>query len=122
MLQIILILLIIYIIFLYKNNKFISKGGHYIDREIHDSTIFPEINKTLIDIHDVMHKLFQYGDIKEDNVSNVMKNEIKTRLKENDSYNKILNNTYITNETYLNIQKKIQQNKNIINDIINDIL
>ena len=43
-------------------------------------------------------------------------------LKENDSYNKILNNTYITNETYLNIQKKIQQNKNIINDIINDIL
>jgi hypothetical protein len=122
MLQIILILLIIYIIFLYKNNKIINKGGHYIDRKIRNYTIFPSINRTAISIHDFMHKIFQYGDIKEDKeVNNILKTEIKKRLKENQSYNKTLNNTYMTNKTALNIQNKIQRNKNIINDIINDI-
>ena len=123
------LILIIYTLFLYKHNKIkIYKvnrfqGGHFIDRKIRDTTIFPIINKAAIGLHDFMHRLFQYGEVKEEeNVNNVLKNEVKERLKANNLYNKVLNNSYITNKTRIAIRSKINKNKQIMRNIISDII
>ena len=121
------LILIIYTLFLYKHNKIKIykinefKGGHFIDRKIRDTTIFPIINKTAIELHDYMHWVFQYGEVKED-VNNVLKNEVKERLNANNLYNKVLNNSYITNKTRIAIRNKINKNKQIMKDIISDII
>ena len=127
-----LIILIIHIIFLYKNNQINFykinlfnkvKGGHYMDKKIRDYTIFPFINKIAIGIHDSMHWVFQYGDIKEDNeVKNTLKKEIEERKKKNDYYNKILNKSQVTNETRLYLSNKIKNNNNIIKNVLDDII
>ena len=121
------LILIIYTLFLYKHNKIKIykinefKGGHFIDRKIRDTTIFPIINKTAIELHDYMHWVFQYGEVKED-VNNVLKNEVKERLNANNLYNKVLNNSYITNKTRIAIRKKRKKNKQIMRNIISDII
>lgn len=136
MLEIIIIInfliLVIHIIILYKNNKINIfriedfkkvKGGHYIDRKIRNYTILPFINRMAISIHDGMHWLFRYGEIKENNeVKNTLTNEIKDRLKKNDYYNKILNNSYVTNETRVHLRNKISKNKSLIKNILSDII
>ena len=118
------LILIIYTLFLYKHNKINGfQGGHFIDRKIRDTTIFPIINEAAIGLHDFMHRLFQYGEVKEEeNVNNVLKNEVKERLNANNLYNKVLNNSYITNKTRVAIRSKINKNKQIMRNIISDII
>ena len=98
MIKIILIIFILLII--YQINKKDIKGGHYIDRKIRDYTIFPIINRGIIGIHDLMHWVFSYGEVKQDNnTDSILKKEVKERLKANRLYNKLLNTSYITNQT-----------------------
>ena len=118
-----IIFIIFILIIIYQINIRKIKGGHYIDRKIRDYTIFPIINRGLIGVHDLMHWIFDYGEVKQDNnTNNTLKNEVKNRLKANKLFNKILNNSFITNETRLAIKNRINKNKQIMKDIINDIL
>jgi len=116
-------LIIFILLIIYQINTKIIKGGHYIDRKIRDSTIFPIINRGFIGLHDIMHWIFSYGEVKEDiNVDNVLKKEVVKRLNTNKLYNKILNKSYITNETRVAIRNKINKNKQIMKNIISDII
>lgn len=121
MIKIILIILFLLII----NNLYLHKlkGGHFIDRKIKDHTILPIINTGLIGLHDLMHWIFSYGSVKQDEATNnVLKKEITSRLNANNFFNKVLNNSYTTNKTRLAIKNKISKNKQIIKDIISDII
>ena len=121
MIKIILIILFLLII----NNLYFHKlkGGHFIDRKIKDYTILPIINRGLIGLHDLMHYVFSYGSVKQDEATNnILKKEITSRLNANKFFNNILNNSYITNKTRLAITNKINKNKQIMKDIISDIL
>jgi len=113
----IIFLLIINYLLLHKNN---IKGGDFTDFRITNTSILPVFNSTLNQVHDFIHKIYDFGELKR-KIDPVEINKFKYNQERIKELTNVLNQTKIRNDIILStsLKKELNKFKKELNDDIN---
>lgn len=105
--SLILFLLIINYLLFYKINQ---EGGDHVDTKISNTTILPVFNSTLNTVHNFIHKIYNFGELKR-KFGPVKLNKIKYNQERIKELMNVLNKTKIRNDIILSTSLKTELNK-----------
>ena len=113
----IIFLLIINYLLLHKKN---IKGGDLTDFRITNTSILPVFNSTLNQIHNFIHKIYDFGELKR-KFDPVKLNKIKYNQERIKELMNVLNKTKIRNDIILltSLKTELNKMKKELNDDIN---